>query len=267
MTENQITDSFPNKSTDGREIPNGYILVDNMDYIPENQNLYDRLYTSPTEEYDESGNPINGLSNLHNSDTAPDDFHALLTALNYIPFALLAQGAGLTAGDLLLHFFWGNGNDYHYDATSLLLNQRVRKNFQDNVQDIATASESYIKDGETIIISNSKNNTLPGCQTFLDKDEDDEQIAHVLANANTFATINSADAGIVCKITRNGNHYTMKYNYYIIDYYDFDKDVLRELYDMNKYGEAANFMGYGKITGRVEWDAGKPINDLQFLRR
>ncbi len=78
MIENRITDSandnFTNKSTDDREIPKGYILVDNMDYIPESQDLYDRLYTTPTEEYDESGNPINGLSNLHNSDTAPDDF-------------------------------------------------------------------------------------------------------------------------------------------------------------------------------------------------
>lgn len=242
--------------TDNRALADGYMLVDSMDYIPMNQKLYDRLYVNDTGEVDKKGNPIYGLANLHNSAIAPDDFNPVAIGWKYLPLASFADLASLTSGELLIHFFNGNGEDYYYDASSLLLNKKVRENFSANVQEIASASEKYLRDGEKIIISNSQDNALPGCQSFLDRDGDIEQFLHIVGNANTFATVNSADAGIVCEVTRDGNHYCMNYKYYIIDY---DKNVLPELYDLNRYGYANNFVGYGKISGEVEWDAGESI--------
>ena len=230
-----------------------YIVVDSMDYLPMSQDLYNRLYVNPAEMYsvlqiyDQDGNPINGLANLHDTLDIPEDYQFWKPGALYIPFASVADALGITSGELLLNYINGDGSDYVYDASALMLNGDINQNFQDNINDVMNACEGNIEDGETIIIANSPTNNMPGCSGF---DSTWDKLTHL----PTWTAVNIADAGIVCEVTRDGDHYTMNYNYYIIDYYDFDNNP-EDLYLLNRYGVASNFVGYGKYSGTIEWDA------------
>ncbi|MDO5126499.1 MAG: hypothetical protein Q4D54_01975 [Eubacteriales bacterium] len=223
-------------STDG--LPPGYNIVDNMDGIPMSKELYDRIYGE------------NGLAYLHGSETPPDGYDAAKIAAMYIAGSAVANLLGLNSGELLNNFFFGDGSDYYYDATEFLFNKNVNEHYTNNIESVAAFAEGYLEDGQTITLSVDG---LRGCDGFLGGDHDEW---NAVLHANTFAAINQADAGIVCEITRNGDQYEMTYKYYIIDHYDFEHDILPELYDLNKYGYATNFVSIGEIDGYVTWNSG-----------
>lgn len=238
---------IPEFRTDYPEFTTGYIVVDDMSFIPLSQDLYDRVY-----------NEENGLYYLHNSEK-PEGFWNGLGTISYGiltgTIGGVADAMDLTAGDFMTHFYFGGGEDYYYDAAPLLQNPTVNSYFNENINSVAMSCVGNIEDGETVIIANSRDNPFTGCHSFLDGNGVMQYIEPV-ANANTFASINSAQAGVVCEVTRDGDQYTMTYNYYIIDYYDYDPAVLEVMYNMNTYGYAENFMGYGKISGVATWTAG-----------
>ena len=253
-TINKIKINGTAKDVD-RDMPKGYVIVDNMNHIPISDKMRKRLYKKDTGEVDKYGNKIRGYANLNNSKDRPE--------MAYVPFGqglIFVSAASflqfLTSGELLLNYFTGDGSDYHYDANQLIRNDRVKDNFVKNINATAKACEACVKDNEKIIIANSGNAPLSGCQDFAVNDGFFEQVA----NANTFLAINEAEAGIVCEVSREGNHYSMTYNYYIIDYYDFDEEKKESLYNLNRYGYASNYLGLGKVSGTVEWEAGEEIN-------
>ncbi len=230
----------PNPLTYGEDI----IVVDSMDYLPLSNSLYNKIYVG----YEEDGVWHEPWNSVHDSAIAPEDFPYIKTWLNYMPIANIADLMGLTCGDLLVNYFDGNGETYVYDASSLLINENVRENYENNISSVIASCEGNIPDGETVIVATSPSVNMTGCDGF-------NGFFDMAIHANACASINIAEAGVVCEITREGDHYTMNYNYYIIDYYDFD-DNPEDLYDLNSYGIAQSFLGYGKISGTIEWDAG-----------
>ena len=118
-----------------------------------------------------------------------------------------------------------------------------------------------LADGETITLSVTG---LCGCESFIASGNYLEDLANAGLHANTFTSINAADASIVCEVTRNGDQYTMNYNYYIVDYYDWDKNIMEDLYNLNAYGYANNFLGIGETSGEMTWDAGSGDYNINF---
>lgn len=231
------------------------MVVDSMDYLPISDFKYAQVYTGYTDEEGVWHAPLNSL---HDSATPPNgiiDWEAVVWQGITGIAGEIASSFDLLAGDMMHHYYCGNGKDYYYDAAPLLQNPTVNLYFQDNVNDVAMACTGNIADGETVIIANSGSHALPGCHSFIETDIPIPPFAYAVMNANTFGSINAADAGIVCEITRDGDQYYMRYDYYIIDYYDYDPGLLEPMYNVNTYGTATSYMSYGKISGTATWNA------------
>ncbi len=226
----------------------GFIIVDDMSYIPLSDSLRQTVY----DEED-------GLNNLHDS-AKPENIWERLEMYGTAAFTF-AGGAifeelGLTSGDLLMHYYTGGGRDYIYDGIPLLQNSTVNSIFQGHINDVAMACDGNIADGETVTFANSPSTTWQGCPNFITLENGLPQGLNVAGNFNTLCTLGDAEAGIVCQVTRIGDQYCMVYSYYLVDYYDFDSNLLESMYDMNRYGYGTNFMAYGKISGVATWTAG-----------
>ena len=79
--------------------------------------------------------------------------------------------------------------------------------------------------------------------------------------------VNGASAGIVAEITKDGLYYTMKYKFYLIDFYDWDSYLKYDFYIANKNGYWCNFTSLGVQEGTISWKLGNISNALAVHER
>ena len=75
-------------------------------------------------------------------------------------------------------------------------------------------------------------------------------------------TVGEAYGGIVCNISRDGNHFTMNYCYHLSDVYEWaehdDHTALSSsMHRLHEQGQAKEYLMNGSIYGAVEWDMGE----------
>lgn len=124
--------------------------------------------------------------------------------------------------------------------------------------ELITTCESYMKEDQTIYIANSRYNVMCGYPSLTAED-----FGTMVINSPVILALNSCDVGIVAKVTKKGDEYMFDYTYYLIDYYDFDKNLLPSYYLMNRYGEWQNFINYGTFSSKVTWKAGESSRAIE----
>ena len=172
-----------------------------------------------------------------------------------------AFAASMThAGKFLQRYLSNQGGINQYDASDIIFQGSIGENYFKNLIKLIEQSKNLVKKGETIYLSyeTNKNGTpLTGCKSYT------EDIPGILGNPNLFLAINSAEAAIVVELSFDGNTYTAKYNYYIIDYYDWGLNPL-SLDKLNIYGYSDYYLNYGKYSNTLSWDKDDTVADAIY---
>jgi hypothetical protein len=158
-----------------------------------------------------------------------------------VEFATLGKALNLEAGSAMEWFLDNTGKDREIsndDIKSLLQTNSGWYRYQAAVSGVAEYAKNVLKDGDTIILaskmacisfrfdddelwnSTNKNTRMYKIMNGFKNWEPDQLIKRV----DWFCAINNASGGIIAKIKRVGDTYTMEYTYNVIDYYDWDID-------------------------------------------
>lgn len=133
--------------------------------------------------------------------------------------------------------------------------KRITLEFKQAIQIPNNYWGENISSVSAIVGENGSGKQIYGLENLHDtKDEDGFT---VIQNAPLIVALNSCDAGIVAKVTKNGKKFTIDYTYYLIDYYDYDKSLLQDFYLMNRYGKWQNFVNYGTYSSKFTWEQGE----------
>ncbi len=253
--------SNPNVFNSREPMP-GYMIVDDFDYLPYDQENYDKIFVDDTGEKDSEGNTIYGLYNLYNSNE-----NALRLKEKYdIHFKAEMQCILLSAKeDLLpeavefLQLYLDNETERNfYDCSRILKHsEKARDAWAEVTYHIMSAAEDYLEEGETIILTQKPDNQSVGIMfdvNFLD---------FSLEDFNAHVAVNSAKARSVAQISFDGKKYNMKYRFYIFDYYDWDPNDFRkvgfvypaQLYKLCKCGTARFYENWGVYETELSWEA------------
>lgn len=250
-----------------------YTVVNSMDYIPYTNEFINKLYNEKCVEYINGrdiketaktidGKEIYGLEHLHG--TWPQFTLQTRTNTTSAMISLIVGGyaAGYShASDLLSRYMNNTRGTYEYNAKKFIKMSGPKTYFRTNMFAFMDACEKFAKDGETVIVANSKTNYLTGV------DGEDMIDAIFCGQGDLYFGVNGASAGIVAEITKDGLYYTMKYKYYLIDYYDWDSYLKYDFYIANKNGYCCNFTSLGVQEGTISWKLGNISNALAVHER
>lgn len=241
------------------------------DYIPYSKSFYDKVHNDLVYEdgapaLDRFGEQIYGLENLHDTLDGSKWYenvkHSILAGVGIwiagVPPIPGQEPLASDAANFLARYVSNVGGINTYNAENILSNSVALENFGDNMAELITACESYMKENQTVYIANSRYNAMCGYPSLTA-----EGGWTLIKNAPVILAINSCDAGIVAKVTKKGDEYTLDYTYFLIDYYDFDKELLEEYYLMNRYGEWQNFINYGTFSSKISWKAGESSQAIE----
>jgi hypothetical protein len=120
-----------------------------------------------------------------------------------------------------------------------------------------TASEAMVMDGKTIVITTN----TPFVATSLSNTGADDN-----KEKDWWFTIGNSSSAMTATVTRNGEQYVMEINYYIDDFYDWEKgSPLKggplltdgEMYRLHEVGLAKQFPVEGCYKVKVTWTRGQ----------
>ncbi|MDE7253702.1 MAG: hypothetical protein K2O32_12260, partial [Acetatifactor sp.] len=263
---------------DGRVNVDGTINNEKMDYVPYSNTLKEEWYIKETDGtlFGTKRN-CNGLANLHGlfADKESDvgvawkaQYHTLNTLVSFVLLStcslgsiecfetyLIAQG-GPEPG------IGGEGTRKYINAMLMLkwgLHNSAYNNFEENMGKGIQAAQSVLNEYNTeIYIAMSPNVTWDG-SFYHDTDEwwNLEYDYAALENLDAFGTFNKAKAGVTihCTYDPESKTYAMDYNYYLMDLYDFPKDLW--LWEANLLGICKSYELYGKVHGVSKWKEGQ----------
>ena len=126
-----------------------------------------------------------------------------------------------------------------------------------NLNHLLTASELMVMDGRSMTITTN----TPFVATTLSNTG-----SQLNAERDWWYTIGNSSAAMTCTVARSGNNYSMRLNYFIDDFYNWEKDsTLKggplitdgEMYRLHEVGLAKQFRVGGRYTIEVEWSAGQ----------
>ncbi len=179
-----------------------------------------------------------------------------------------------TARECFDVYITGKGGDYeawrdgytrkYIDAEQWILTNKscfnsARDYYSDNIVQAMLAAESVLNEyNQEVYIATSPSAEWQGCD-YVDYVEDGNKIknfATVITNVEAFGTFNNAKAGgtFCCTYNPETEEYTIDYNYYLIDYYDYEN--LYELYEQDLLGMAKSYELYGYCNGQYTWKKG-----------
>ncbi len=258
----------------GDSLSGTFIYVDSLDYMPYSSDFEDLVYNDevtslvswtnkrPVNQY---GEKIYGLINLHNSldfstsgykSNNYDDIETIYKIYDkWILYASLIQAGGAIfckdyeyqAAELLNHFLMNNGETYEYDGTAIYTYE-IKRMLLINLYYLKDECIDILEAGEIRYIATEPNAGLPA-SSILDKEYFHEQVLSAVINVKSFLAVNDCNAVFVAQCSYDGENYVIMYEYYILDFYDWDSKIIEELYALNVYGVSQSFVSIGKITG------------------
>lgn len=235
-------------------------LLDNEDPTPlvKHDSRFERVYDSsfrPVNEYilelQEKSDKEYKTDNPGLNDYWIREKAYLTIAGGYIAFMPQASSA-------LSHFIGNTGNLYTINAKKLMNQSPNAKNhLYDNLNHMLTASEAMVMDGKTIVITTN----TPFVATSLSNTGADDN-----KEKDWWFTIGNSSSAMTATVTRNGEQYVMVINYYIDDFYDWEKgSPLKggplltdgEMYRLHEVGLAKQFPVEGCYKVKVTWTRGQ----------
>ena len=253
-------------------------IFNNLIYTKEVTSLVSWTNKRPVDKY---GEKIYGLMNLHNSldfstngykSNVYDDVETIYRIYDkWILFVSLIQTGSTVlfeegeyqAAEFLNHFLMNNGVTYEYDATSIYTHN-IRKMLHTNLYYLKEECIDVLNEGETRYIATSYNANFPA-SNILDKDNSIKQFLSAVLNINSFLAVNDCHAVFVAQCSYDGEKYTVIYEYYILDFYDWDSKVVEELYALNVYGVSQSFVSVGKLTGVATFEKDSKIYNSDYM--
>jgi len=137
-------------------------------------------------------------------------------------------------------------NDLFYNS--------MKTNYEENVTKAKIAAQNVLNaNNREIIIAPNPNCSWAGSSYFGNLDSLEELIASV-TSINAYGTFNDAQATGTFKISYSlvDKTYDMGVNYFIVDYYNFDK--IEELEELNALGIACTYELYGVYSDECRWN-------------
>lgn len=132
-------------------------------------------------------------------------------------------------------------------------------NYCDNLKSVKHVVEAVLNEHNTnVYISLSPKVEWKGCKYLINGGRDIiENLEQGVINGAAVGTFNEAAASITlhCFYDSQTERYWMEYNYYLIDYYDFEK--LPILLEQDALGVAQSYELFGCCRGICSWKAGQ----------
>lgn len=160
------------------------------------------------------------------------------------------------AAAALEHFLSNSGEDYEINAEKVVANTNTGyANYCKNIDKLMENAEMMIKDKDTLVIA-----SVEPIMTVMSGEKPEFFYGFDMA-----LTLGQSSGGMVAEVTRNGDNYKMTLNYYIQDYYDWEKNggadgffvTDGEMYTLNEVGWAKQFEMKGKFTSEISWTKGE----------
>ena len=193
------------------------------------------------------------------------DYYRAFRSGIYLRACLMPKGGRLLGldhpADFLEHFLENNGEDYYYDCSEVIEKTHSGKKFFDVHMNLVRIL------CETTVVDELKFKTVPSAMlTATDfsqnanSDEEDQT-----AGINWWFSIGDSMAAMSIDCIRDDNKYTAKIRYYILDFYDWEKDSTNgpvivkdgEMYDLHKMGAAKDYRSIGLYETEMTWTRGE----------
>ena len=266
-----------------------FILVDDINYYPSIDFMdYNKLGTGAT-EFDEHGVVgEDGRDYCYNSKLPTVSDYG-----NYVYLRAIETGAALplvtnVAGKVavdewvkmkhssgFLEWFLDNTGDLLVLTSSEMkevVNTDAKNlyHYMYGVNALLDVCESTVVDGETLVFSsNTDNNFKVACYTQKHCSEGhypDNEVDITIdedTGLDWSFSIGEAFGGMTCEVTKNGNTYTMKYKYCLMDYYEWGYHVDggdKNQHMLHESGLAREFPIFGCLTNTITWEKGERIS-------
>ena len=221
----------------------------------------------PVNDYIE-GNPLNGKDDsleVENSFSRMSylDEKYLIWIAKYEAYKLSANGSELFSpleaernkfpGELLNHYLSNDGSTVKYDANMVMglgiFDQSARVEKIKLVNRLKKQCARNMRPGEFCYIALSPNENYAGTDIYYVDKVEPLAAASIAMNPRTFIAVNQTDATIYAKCSCNQlGVIDISYDYYIWDYYDWGPGQ-EDLYSLNTFGYACNFLNVGQLHG------------------
>ena len=130
----------------------------------------------------------------------------------------------------------------------------IATNFENNMREARYVAQSVLNEYNTdIYISLSRSKHWSGCKYMDGSNPKFEDVLGIIAYPGIWGTFNEADATATMHFTYNplSQKYTMEYVYYLVDFYDFPKEI--SLQEEDALGIVRSYELFGRNTGEYEW--------------
>ena len=289
LTKKGYEQYMKNRSTSERLIAGSIQITpfsDKLLYIDtDNDGIPDAKDANPYEKFDERFETTDGFvknstnNNIDNKEKVAQNlyssaplwdkifFHDTYRAWYFAALSNVAGGKLLmdmpNAASFINHFLDNSGEDYLYDAETVIKGTNSGKNnYIQNINDVIKLCESTVIDELWFISKPSiqlqgTDFSTTGC------------IGETSIAIDWWYSIGDADASMTIYCTRSGNTYHATITYYLLDYYDWEKgSTLRgglvsdgDMYELHVAGMAQEFKSIGTYTKDISWKKGETINE------
>lgn len=261
-------------------------LMDNEDPTPlkAHDQRFERIFDASHRPADGIVDSNQASSNLvYRTDTPTFSDYANRETMRYV-----AQ-AGMNAflwqfSSSLYHFLDNTGTLWEINAKDLM-NQspHAKKRLETNLNQLISASEMMVMDGETMIIT-TKDITLNEfndviyepfyATTFSERGVVFNPSIHTHSEFDWFLTLGTSHAAMTCTVVKYGDHYFMSVKYYIDDFYDWKPTynggafsapsifgpvgvTHSDLYHLHVVGYAQQYRVSGCYEALITWSTGQ----------
>ncbi len=189
---------------------------------------------------------------------------ALLGAASPFPGKVLNdEWARMPHAAAFLAYYNSNlGIPYRYDGKEPIARTFAgRKNFNGMMNKMMEAAEETLKDGGHMCIATNID------RSGLTQEESDTITADFYSYHNHFEfdwcySVGKCTSALVADITRDGDSYTAKFKYYIIDLYDWDRGDESPLHYLHKCGISHAYYSLGEYEKEFTWKKSKRFKDV-----
>lgn len=259
-----------NPQSTGRKLDENYMVVDNFYYLPYKAEVYDMIFVDDTRDKDADGNMIYGQYHIYGADPLAfsdidsqntEEIKRIKSNVQII-CSMLKVASKVEwlpeAKEFLLKYINNDSERNFYHCGNILKgNEEVRDAWAHDVFHLMDAVHGYLTVGETLIITQVPDDqkTQGVSLSIWDKIS--------VGVLNGHLAINNAATRTIAKVTFDGDEYTMDVRFYILDYYNWDKDdkyevggiVPSELYQLCKCGASRFYENWGFYDTQIKWKA------------
>ena len=262
---------------DGRLNSNGKTYDGEMNYLPvSNTYLMDKYVAGNSYTMFNENRSFNGAAGIHKlfSDKLltvnESSLIGYATVDSLIYTGILLSTLDGTATNVFDTYIMGTGGDQSgwvdgytrmtinaYSYVFSKISNPAYEHFHDNIIKTKKAVEGIMNEyNKDAYISISPDTVWCGSDYVDYTNFEIKDIFDVLFNIAAFGTFNSSDAGITAHCTYDPatETYTLEFNYYLIDFYDYS--FLAVLQDQDALGIARSFELYGKVHLGYTWKKG-----------